>query len=43
MPAGGASHCERRACTTDGACGAGGYCVDGGCYYGLGTCESPVP
>jgi hypothetical protein len=41
LPAGtGSAHCEQRACESDGDCG-GGYCVDGGCYGALGTCEPP--
>jgi hypothetical protein len=35
---GGALVCERRACTTDATCD-GGYCVDGGCYATLGSCQ----
>jgi hypothetical protein len=42
VPQGGASRCERRACADDTAC-AGGYCVDGGCYAMLGSCQFPPP
>jgi hypothetical protein len=39
----GSPTCQRRACTGDGDCGAGGYCVDGGCYGTLGSCALPPP
>jgi hypothetical protein len=38
----GSSRCERRACTGDSGCN-GGYCVDGGCYGSLGSCQWPNP
>ena len=42
-PGSGMSHCERLACTADGECGSGGFCVDGACYGVLGSCRVPPP
>jgi hypothetical protein len=42
-PGSGAPHCQRRACASDGDCGANAFCVDGGCYGALGACEAPAP
>jgi hypothetical protein len=34
-------YCQRRACSADSDCGTGAFCVDGGCYGALGTCQAP--
>jgi hypothetical protein len=33
--------CRRRSCQSDAQCLGQGYCVTGGCYPELGTCEQP--
>jgi hypothetical protein len=39
---GDAGRCVRRACRSDAEC-VDGFCVNGGCYAGLGSCQVPAP